>query len=187
MTVKELYFNDLCKMVGVDEGGDHRSYYLLAKTLHSIGFYALVERDDNRGRDAELNRRDFAKVYRLTDEEFEQIDRYPASVFEMLIALCMRMVGIVVEGYDHGFTTKVFFWELMRNLDLERFSDDSFDKFGGEFAVKTIVNQWLERRYSYDGKGGLFPLTFPNEDQRKVEIWYQMMAYLLEKYNLLNE
>jgi hypothetical protein len=28
--------------------------------------------------------------------------------------------------------------------------------------------------------GGFFPLTHPNDDQRKVEIWYQMNAYLDE-------
>jgi hypothetical protein len=39
----------------------------------------------------------------------------------------------------------------------------------------------LNRRlYTTSGYGGLFPLEEPKEDQRKVEIWYQMMAYLGE-------
>jgi hypothetical protein len=32
------------------------------------------------------------------------------------------------------------------------------------------------------GLGGMFPLEDPREDQRAIEIWYQMMAYINENY-----
>jgi hypothetical protein len=39
-----------------------------------------------------------------------------------------------------------------------------------------------KREYFPSGKGGLFPLENPREDQTKVEIWYQMHAYVMENY-----
>jgi hypothetical protein len=34
------------------------------------------------------------------------------------------------------------------------------------------------RTYEPNGVGGFFPLENPNEDQREVELWYQMSAYV---------
>jgi len=40
------------------------------------------------------------------------------------------------------------------------------------------------RDYHADGRGGFFPLTNPDTDQTKVEIWYQMNAYVTEMTDL---
>ena len=48
--------------------------------------------------------------------------------------------------------------------------------------VKAAVECLLERRYLEDGDGGLFPLKCPRKDQRRVEIWYQMSAWVIENY-----
>jgi hypothetical protein len=49
--------------------------------------------------------------------------------------------------------------------------------------VNQILTNLVERTYQKNGKGGLFPLKQPAKDQRRVEIWYQMAAYLNENYN----
>jgi hypothetical protein len=44
-----------------------------------------------------------------------------------------------------------------------------------------VLMALIYRNYSPSGRGGLFPLRHPDEDQRGVEIWYQMAAYLYEQ------
>ena len=45
-----------------------------------------------------------------------------------------------------------------------------------------ILNKIIDRGYSRRGVGGLFPLKYSKNDQRKVELWYQMHSYLIENY-----
>ena len=47
--------------------------------------------------------------------------------------------------------------------------------------VKGRVDDVLLRRYDQSGNGGLFPLEMARLDQRKVQLWYQMNSYILEK------
>ena len=49
--------------------------------------------------------------------------------------------------------------------------------------IDDILENWLWRTYEYDGSG-FFPLTTTEEDQTKVEIWYQMAAYINEHKEL---
>ena len=46
--------------------------------------------------------------------------------------------------------------------------------------IDDILDTLIWRTYEYDGIGGFFPLTNAEEDQTKVEIWYQMAAYINE-------
>lgn len=46
--------------------------------------------------------------------------------------------------------------------------------------IDMVFKQLNSRYYKSDGFGGLFPLSNPMGDQRYVEVWYQMMAYLAE-------
>jgi hypothetical protein len=47
-------------------------------------------------------------------------------------------------------------------------------------AIDDILDSVIWRTYSPDGRGGFFPLNQPQEDQRKIEIWYQMNKYVIE-------
>ena len=96
-------------------------------------------------------------------------------MLEMIIALSRR-----ASFEDEALETPVmWFWRLMHNLELEGHTDDVF-----EISIQEEVNETLDRldnrTYSYDGSGGLFPLQHAHEDQRTVELWTQMSAYLLE-------
>jgi hypothetical protein len=46
--------------------------------------------------------------------------------------------------------------------------------------VKSILERVKNRDYETDGHGGLFPLRNPPEDQRQVELWYQMGHWMAE-------
>ena len=46
--------------------------------------------------------------------------------------------------------------------------------------MEDAVNRVNGRMFSRDGSGGLFPLRRFDRDQRSVEIWYQMQAWLME-------
>ena len=77
--------------------------------------------------------------------------------------------------------TAVLFWEMIDNLGLIGYDDASYADVRNRIRVSDILNNLIRRRYHRNGRGGLFPLKRPSCDQRKVEIWYQMNAYLMEK------
>ncbi len=50
----------------------------------------------------------------------------------------------------------------------------------GAAEIDDILERLIWRQYQEDGQGGFFPLAWPEQDQREVELWYQMNAYLAE-------
>ena len=167
---REAYFEYLCDIVNVNFSD--RSFFLLAKDLDSKNFIWSVPNDDNREVDAMDIRRDF--YGRSTPES-------PLSVFEVLIGIAIRFEESL-SSPEEGDLTGVRFWEMMNNLDLDRYDDENYMEYYGSVEIENTINKFLRRMYDKNGRGGLFPLENSKEDQRKVEIWYQMNAYLLEKY-----
>lgn len=162
----EQYFLFLCSKVDHDE---ERDFYGLLKQLHSIEFsedtFKVIANDVNRIGDG-LDVRD----------GFENGDiEGPCSFLEFLIGLSYRIEDVIGIPYEESF------WEMIDNLDLLEFDDDHLD-LGECGTVDDTITIFLNRRYARNGVGGLFPLRNPKEDQRKVEVWYQMQAYLIENY-----
>lgn len=100
----------------------------------------------------------------------------PPSVLELLVSIAKRM-NYICASFDED-RTKELFWRLLANLDLSRMSDPYYEQFGGDSRVDIILNTFLERTYEADGRGGLFPMAKPRQNQREVELWYQMNQYL---------
>lgn len=177
--IENLYFNWLCDIVHIDQ--IDRSYQLLASELHRTPFIAIVEHDENRGYDGIELRDEFVREERIMPDENELNGE--CTVFEMLIALARRMDFITSDPYDFSDTsdkTAYWFWEMIDNLGLMDFDDDSYVRLEGNTCVGWAIDSLLRRDYDVDGDGGLFPLQYPTEDQRNVEIWYQMNAYMYE-------
>lgn len=147
------YLKWLKKLIEQRESG---KYSALLNWLYEQDFYSRLPNDDNRGADGEL----------LREEYGIQLDR-PCSMLEMLIALANR-INYFLQDLGEGPKTKAYFWELIRNLELE--PDDQEHNH-------LVIVRFLERKYERNGKGGLFPLRHYTKDQRGVEIWYQMMSY----------
>jgi hypothetical protein len=170
------YFQWLCEKIHVDT--PVRSYWILAKILHAKEYYGTVPNDDNRANDGKKLREQYSEE---NDQcPFEPIDG-PCTMLEMLIALAERFEDTMSDPNEHNRTTK-WFWEMLRNLGLDTYEDINYGDLWTTEDVDEILNTVLERTYRRSGKGGLFPLKDAKKDQRKVEIWYQMCAYMLENY-----
>lgn len=150
----------------------------LCRDLHETDFIWSVPNDDNRSEEGILLRDAYGSENPNADYSLDG----NASVLEMLIALSNEMDGITIDLDAQGKINK-WFNILILNLGLIAY-DERTEKPSEVIRIRhhntQILEIFLYRRYSEDGKGGLFPLKHPKEDQRNVEIWYQMMAYLNE-------
>lgn len=149
-----------------------RSYFKIMKQLHEKEFFWLVANDDNRQLDGLELRNEFLEdiQYRIGEDD-EEWASAGCSVLELLVGLSRRLADL------DGGEPRIWFWRMMRNLGLDQLDDQI--PYDWE-DVDEILSTFIYRTYEPDGSGGLFPLQNPREDQRKVEIWYQLNAYLLE-------
>ena len=76
----------------------------------------------------------------------------------------------------YGNRTGQWFWNMIVNLGLSNMNDDNFD----ETYFNRVMQIFLNREYSPNGRGGLFTVKNSPADMRTVEIWYQFMWYLNE-------
>jgi hypothetical protein len=173
--IQNEYFLWLCDQIGISRTRSDPSRRELVWFLHNIVFYGFVPNDDNRAEDGKKLRQYFADQ-KLGGEDCQCLDGQ-CTVLEMMVALARRME----ESIDS--LTERWFWEMVRNLGLQGFSDDDINPTAIRYRNSSKIDDWLERRISTKGEGGLFPLRKSHhKDQRNVEIWYQMQAYLGENY-----
>lgn len=166
-----------------------RTYLKLSKFLHTIPFRWTVPNDDNRCEDG-LNLRQLF-VDEQGFDEGHLVIRYflkaPCTVLEVLIALAARLDFLMCELNDQENHEPRWFREMLENLGLAEYTDNynssvRFDEMT-EQDIYRIVEVFMDRTYDSSGRGGLFPIKKrAKQDQRKVEIWYQMMLYLSENY-----
>jgi hypothetical protein len=158
------YFEWLTSQIYIN---NNRTYNDLFERLHETEFIWTIANDDNRVQDGLDLRAEFLDAVR-GEAELPQ----GASVLEVLIALSRTM------AFTAGGNPRIWAWKLLRNLKLNK----STDPLTGEKAarVEEILEALIWRTYSRNGQGGFFPLREPHEDQTKVELWYQMNAYVME-------
>jgi hypothetical protein len=170
----ERYFNWLYRQVcSVKTRNPSRTYRNLLYILQTNQFVWLIPNDDNRAEDGKYLRYEF-----LEDEgiDLKRRDDYwmnlGCSFLEFLVALSRRLAFETAKSVDDCF------FELLENLDLKQFNDRiPIDKA----YIESVLERVNWRTYEYNGGGGLFPLVYPERDQREVEIWYQLSAYILER------
>lgn len=171
------YFDWMCGLVckAYRDGG--RKYRNLLECLNRIDFRYTIPMDGNREADGIDLRYRFGYEKHIRDYIIARyLDDHPCSVLEMMIALAQRCEETIMDDPEIGDRTGTWFWAMIHNLGLECMSDDDFD----QLYVEERVEQFLDRRYSYQGDGGLFYVRHPAEDMRKVEIWTQLSWYLNE-------
>jgi hypothetical protein len=171
------YFSWLCDLIEVNQ--PEKSYWLLANALHNREFFWSVPNDDNRAFEGKNLRECFCEENHI-DDIFYYFDG-GCTMLELIIALAYRCDNIMVDQ-SCGMDMKDWFWKMMENIGLDRFNDDDYYHCGGQIILDEILNKIINRTYHRSGRGGLFPLKSPKKDQRKVELWYQMSAYLVENY-----
>ena len=168
----ERYFNWLCERVGVTSRRDPaKSHTLLAEDMYKTPFEDFVPNDFNRAEDGKALRMEFLDAtHARADASWLSLD---CSILEMIVALAGKF------AYHTNWGLSASFWLFITNLELGKYTDEKYHDAIRE-AVLFVLNTINKRTYEFDGRGGLFPLTDPPTDQRGVEIWYQMSAYMLE-------
>lgn len=177
---EDPYFDWLCILVGIDGRSTRRNYGYLARALHRMEFRAKLPIDQNRGMDGLQLRVEFMQLH---GEFGSATNRSACTMFEFLIALAKRM-NFLMHGNEQNHYTEYYFWILLRNLRLDKLTDDKWGYMNGDFFVEDAVYRVVDRQYNPNGDGGLFPLKNPGADQRGVEIWYQMQNWLSENCDL---
>jgi len=175
--LEEQYFQWLYrKVASVRLTNPARTYWSLLRQLHSKEFVWSVHNDDNRLMDG-LALRD---IFLQASGEENERNWYGlgCSMLEMLIALSVRLEFDALEEKK----SDEWFWLLMENIELNEYTDLYFKNHFTVQLVNETLDRVIYRTYEPDGRGGLFPLRDPHGDQRRVEVWYQMSSYLLERF-----
>ena len=175
------YFEWLTEQAMIDtEGRD--GYSMLCRKLFSSRFTATNDMDQNRVEEAMALREEWNGD--ILPEEIEPYDT--CNMLELLIVMARRMTYEMYDSqYEAG--TGKWFQELIGNCRLDEFTNGYFDDYGEEYGqemVDEILDKIIRRRYGWDGEGGLFPLMYPQYDQRRAELITQMNNYLEENYDI---
>lgn len=184
-TLREEYFQYLYKLVRPMP----RTYYKLCKELHNKKYKWFIKNDDNRCEDGVNLRETFIEQGELdeTHLEVQALQKGDCTLFEMMVALAQRMDYELSDLISPANRTNKYFFEMLKNLMLEEYTDsyligDQLD-YASSGDIDDILESLINRTYSYDGEGSLFPLKqrYP-KDMAKTEVWYQMMLYINENY-----
>jgi hypothetical protein len=161
--IEQDYFEWLVSQIDIR---GNRTYFGMLERLHNTEFVWTVPNDDNRVQDG-LDLRD-----EFLEGKKGGLENRGASVLEVLIGLSRR-VAFTAGGEPPGWA-----WQLLKNLRLNKCSDPFTTQKANR--VEEILEALIWRTYQINGEGGFFPLEWAKDDQTKVEIWYQMNAYVNE-------
>lgn len=180
----EDYLRWLEPQIREDDGlsNPNREFWGLLALMYEKEFRPLVANDDNRWMDGLELRTEFCNDFRVRmsarrREPYrsfldKELPNPPCSFLEVLIGISRRF------SFTAGGSAPGWAWVLLNNLNLHRMADPL--SRGKARRAADIIEVCTSRNYEPDGSGGFFPLQDPQEDQRQVEIWYQMAAYIGE-------
>ena len=172
---RKEYILWLGNLVDLDDKDDTGGYHFLIKSLYLKEFYWTNDMDENRSDEGKMLRELFCDECGFDDIP-DEING-PCTVLEMMIGLAKRW-NKEVSLTDNDDRSSEYFWIMVDNLGLEGCTDDKFDPE----MVRNRLDILLDRDYSDDGTGSLFPLKRSKESQKDIEIWYQLQNYLIENY-----
>lgn len=168
--LKEEYLRWLEPQLKDEHATRTKTYWDLANLMFETEFTWSVPMDDNRLVDAMDLRVEFARLFRASPNRLRSLG--PPSFLEVLIVLSRKM------AFTAGGSAPGWAWQLLNNIELLRMSDPlSRAKYNRAQEIMHVV---ISRTYAPDGTGGFFPLAWPDDDQTKIELWYQLNAYVEE-------
>lgn len=183
-SIKTDYFRWLCGLIEGITDDPRTSYRGLLYTLFAKDFYCFVANDANRSSDGIYLRQDYLESIGVNDEEHHD-ERValngPCRMLEMMVALAKRCEDDIMYDPKKKDRTRDWFFVMIKNLGLDIYTDANFNCESQE-AINRVLDCVIERTYTEKGEGGLFPLKNPKRDQRKVEIWFQLAAWLDENF-----
>jgi len=161
------------------------SYSVLTQELNYIPFEWTLIMDENRQKDAQDLRYLFGEENGYSEQQIcQDLDIVPPSLFEVIVALINRVQDNILFDLNQKLTNQEIFIDILNSLKLNDFKDIDTFVFSSEEKQMEFFNaiyNLYSHNYSYNGEGGLFTVTYPKNDMRDTEIWYQFMWYLDEK------
>lgn len=173
------YFLWLCDLVNADLD----KYSDLLFYLHDTDFVWCIELDESRANEGLDLRKEYCEVNKYFDTDWVMLMEKPCSVLEALIGIARRMDDMLIED-NTSERVAVWFWEMVKNLGLKRFTDFVFMNGKDEdfYEFEMILNIWMNREFNENGEGSPFPLHHPTHNQQNRTIIYQLNDYILENY-----
>lgn len=156
-----------------------RTYLGLCELMLHKEFIWTIPNDDNRVEDGLDLRIEFVnEIGQRRTKYAPPHDQLVAgaSFLEVLVGLSRRLED------NAGGTAQSWAWHLVKNLNLHH-KHDRLSRRSTE-QIEETLDRVIWRVYDADGMGGFFPLAFSEHDQRQVELWYQMNAYIQENPEL---
>lgn len=153
-----------------ENGNPDKTYEALLRLMFERDFEVVVSMDDNRVHDGLELRVEFARELRFRPDFMQVLGA--GTFLEVLIGLSRRL-AFTAGGQAPGWA-----WNLLGNLGLQRMYDPITPQ--KRRKVREIMDVAIARTYAPNGTGGFFPLAWPDEDQTRIQLWYQMNAYIEE-------
>jgi len=171
----ELYFQWLYSQVADPQIQEEKlTYWNVLRVLFTTEFAWVdaVVNDENRIGDGKALRTEFIRSqgWTVADVDSAWVET-GCSILEVMLGLALRL-EFLADGTPH-----YWFWVLMSNIGLRGFNDKR--RFRKDY-IDDILNRVIFRNYRPTGLGGFFPLQYPKEDQRDIELWAQMNEYVQE-------
>lgn len=173
--IKSEYFRRLVDMV-INKKHPKIDYIPLLDLLNSMKFEIIDKKDEDRVSDGEYLRHKFCDEEGIYEHLYE-FDGTDVSVLEVLIGLAERLSFQTWDFSTGKHDIPDCFWEILRNLDIEKYSAGNYKPLN----IKEKVRIWMFRRFKKNGSGSPFPLQNAKNDQRFVDLWGQLNAYVMEK------
>lgn len=174
--IEERYFRYLCRSIGIEENSP-MAMWDLARQFYRTIFAWVIPDDANRVEDAfEMREAFVAEHFVDRHENWVNMD---ISVLEFFVALTRRCSFIDQRPESEWFLIFIDNLGITQYLMHEDISYHVYD-------IDDILAGFMYRSYLANGVGGIFPLRKPKKDQRKVSIWDQMSAYIIEEMELLD-
>jgi hypothetical protein len=171
-TIDVDYYQWLISQIQI---GTKRDYVGLFEIMHNTEFAWFIPNDGNRVGDGKELRKDYFRYELDSIYEDGLLDIEYVSFLEVLIGLSKRLAwGMSDQGNEPYWA-----WRLIKNLSLNKMSDPI--TIGKREIINETLYNVIWRQYDRYGRGGFFPLEHTIKDQTKIEIWYQMQEYLMEK------
>lgn len=172
-TIDVEYYKWLVSQIKV--GNPNKTYNEMFEIMHNTEFVWFIPNDGNRVADGEHLRRDYFRFVLETQYKEGDLVIEFVSFLEVLIGLSIRFAWLMSDQGNEPYWA----WRLIKNIGLHRMSDKLTDK--KVERINEVLYNVIWRNYDRSGDGGFFPLERTLKDQTKVEIWFQMQEYSMEK------
>lgn len=166
------YYNWLLNRIENPDRPIVREYTELLNALYCKRYEYRIARDSNRAIDGVDLRYEFGDIFGYSHHTIDRWIYGQCSVLELMIALAARCENEISGNTD----AHIWFWTMIESLNLEGMDNNHFEPD----YVDHALDDFMSGNYRKNGEGSLFTLKDTHRDMRKLELWYQMCAFLNE-------